>query len=148
MLSSSSTPSLGTPARMWQVVFVGFVLVETLLIVSALVPAQLWARLFPHMLTAAQDGPFPPVVAPVITVLLYTLPSIIGFMSQQWQRALFYATLPAWIGLGVFLVAATSRVGTFYLVSTDHITANVSVLELFAVLGGIGWLARYMFKVR
>jgi len=45
------------------------------------------------------------------------------------------------------VVAATFRVGAFYLVANDHVTANVSVLELFAALGAIGWLARSLFKV-
>ena len=34
------------------------------------------------------------------------------------------------------------------MVSADHVTANASILEMFAVLGGIGWLARHIFKLR
>jgi len=49
--------------------------------------------------------------------------------------------------LGLFLVAATFKIGAFYLVSADHVTANVSVLELFAALGGIGWLGRFLLKM-
>jgi hypothetical protein len=113
----------------------------------ALVPSQLWTRLLPQSASAAMDGPFPPTIAPVITILLYLLPTVIGFLSRHWQQALFYATLPAWIGLGIFLIAATSRVGIFYIVSAEHVTANVSTLELFAVLGGIGWLGRYLLKI-
>jgi hypothetical protein len=122
------------------------VVIETLLVLSALIPAQLWTRLLPQNGSASLDGPFPPVIAPIITILLYLLPTIIGFLSRHWQRALLLATLPAWIGLGCFLVAATFKIGAFYLVSTDHVTANVSTLELFAVLGAIGWLARSLFK--
>jgi hypothetical protein len=84
----------------------------------------------------------------VITLLIYLIPTAIGFLCRSWQRALFFATLPAWIGLGLFVTAATLKVGAFYLVSADHVTANVSVLELFAALGSIGWLGRHFFKSR
>lgn len=127
---------------------VSLVALEALLVITALVPAQLWTRLLPQSASATLDGPFPPALAPLITLLLYLLPTIIGWRCQSWQRALLYATLPAWIGLGLFLVAATFKIGAFYLVSTDHVTANVAVLELFAVLGGIGWLARSLFSLR
>src|SRR5260221_354725 len=78
----------------------------------------------------------------------YVCPTLIGFLSRTWHRALLFATLPAWVGLGAFLVAATFKVGAFYLVSPDHVTANVSVLELFAALGTIGWLSRSIFKAK
>jgi hypothetical protein len=125
----------------------GLVGLETFLTVLALVPAQLWVRLLPQASNAALSGPFPASVAPIITALLYLLPSLVGLLSFSWQRALLYATLPAWIGLGLFLVAATSKVGAFYLVSFDHVTANVSILELYALLGGLGWLARNFLRV-
>ena len=124
---------------------IGLVVIETLLVALALVPAQLWTRLLPNAASAALDGPFPPSIAPLITLLLYALPTIIGLLSRSWQRALLLATLPAWIGLGAFLVAATFKVGAFYMVSVDHVMANVSVLELFAALGAIGWLGRTVF---
>ncbi|TME09417.1 MAG: hypothetical protein E6I80_07875 [Chloroflexi bacterium] len=69
-------------------------------------------------------------------------------MCFSWQQALLYATLPAWIGLGVFLVAATFKVGPFYLLSPDHVTANLSLLELFAALGALGWLGRHLIKLK
>lgn len=122
------------------------VAIETLLVTLALVPAQLWTRLLPQSPGAALNGPFPTAIAPVITLLIYITPTVIGFLCQSWQRALFYATLPVWIGLGLFVVAATLKVGAFYLVSPDHVTANVSTLELFAALGGIGWLAQQIFN--
>jgi hypothetical protein len=59
---------------------------------------------------------------------------------------MLFATLPACIGLGLFVIAASTRVGAFYLVSPTQVTSNASVLELFAALGGIGWLARHLFK--
>lgn len=124
----------------------GLIVLETLLVTLALVPAQLWTRLLPHSPSAALDGPFPATIAPVITLLIYITPTVIGFLCKHWQQALLYATLPVWIALGLFVVAATSKVGAFYLLSTDHVAANVSTLELFLILGGIGWLAQHVFK--
>jgi hypothetical protein len=134
--------------RRWVLLLIGLIAVETILVLLALVPAQLWTRLLPNTSTAALDGPFPPKIAPVISALLYLLPTAIGFLSRSWQRALLCATLPAWIGLGAFLIAATFKVGAFYLVSVDHVTANVSILELFAALGAFGWLGRHIFKLK
>ena len=133
--------------RRWALLLISLVVIETILVLLALVPAQLWTRLLPNTSSAALDGPFPPKIAPVISALLYLLPTAIGFLSRSWQRALLCATLPAWIGLGAFLVAATFKVGAFYLVSVDHVTANVSILELFAALGALGWLGRHIFKM-
>ena len=130
------------------ILLIGMVVLETVLVSLALVPTQLWTRILPDSSSAALDGPFPPVIAPAITVLLYLVPTIIGFLCRSWQRALLCATLPAWCGLGLFVTAATFKVGAFYLVAGDHVTANVSVLELFAALGGIGWLARSLVKIR
>lgn len=125
------------------------VLLEIVLVTMALVPQQEWTHLLPHSPSAALDGPFPHSVAIVIPVLLYIIPTLVGFLCHNWQQALFYATLPAWIGLGLFVTAASFKVGIFSLVAADSVTANVSVLELFAALGGIGWLARYVvFKSR
>jgi hypothetical protein len=125
------------------------VLIEILLVTMALVPEQEWTRLLPNSPSAALDGPFPASVAIVIPVLLYIIPTLVGFLCHNWQQALFYATLPAWIGLGLFITAASFKVGIFYLVAADSVTANVSILELFAALGGIGWLAQYvLFKTR
>jgi hypothetical protein len=131
---------------LWLVI--GIVAVETILTTLALVPSQFWTRILPQSPNAALDGPFPATIAPVITVLIYLMPTIVGFLCRSWQRALLFATIPAWIGLGLFVIAATSKVGAFYLISNDHVTANVSVLELFAALGGMGWLARNLFKFR
>ena len=122
----------------WTILPISIVVLETILVSLALVPAQLWTRILPGSSSAALDGPFPPVIAPVITALLYLMPTLIGFLCRSWQRALLYATLPAWFGLGLFVIAATYKVGAFYLVASDHVTANVSVLELFAALGAIG----------
>ncbi len=126
----------------------GLVGLETLLVTTALVPVQMWTRLLPNSSTAALDGPFPPSVAIIIPVLLYIFPGLIGLLSRNWQQALFYATLPAWIGLGLFVTVARFKVGIFYLVAPDSVTGNVSLLELFAALGGLGWLAQCIFRPR
>ncbi len=143
----SGTASSMQEKRMSMVV-IGLVIFDTILVTLALVPAQLWTRLLPGSTNAALDGPFPPILAPIIPALLYLVPTAIGFLSRSWQRALLYATLPAWIGLGLFVIAATYKVGAFYLISPAQVTANVSILELFAALGAIGWLGRYIFKLQ
>lgn len=130
-----------------KLILLGLVAAETILVSLALVPAQLWTRILPQSPGASLDGPFPPAIAPVITALIYLTPTAIGFLCRRWQKALLFAIIPGWIGLGLFVIAATFRVGAFYLVSADHVTANVSVLELFAALGGIGWLGRFIFRV-
>lgn len=124
------------------------VVLETVLVTLALVPAQLWTSLLPSSPTAALDGPFPHSVAVIVPILLYLTPTLVGFLCRNWQQALFYATLPAWIGLGLFVTAASFKVGIFYLVAPDNVTGNVSILELFAALGGLGWLAQYIIRAR
>jgi hypothetical protein len=126
---------------------IGLVAFQTILVTLALVPPQLWTRLLPNSTSASLDGPFPSALAPVIPALLYLIPTLIGYLCKRWQRALLYASIPAWIGLGLFVIAASFKVGAFYLVSPTQVTANVSVLELFAALGAIGWLARMLVKV-
>jgi hypothetical protein len=145
--SSTSKAETQKSRRVPESAVIGIVIVETILVTMALIPAQLWTRLLPHSTGAALNGPFPSLIAPVITALIYLLPTLIGLLCRSWQRALLLATLPAWIGLGAFVIAATFKVGVFYLVSADHVTANVSVLELFAALGGIGWLIRHLLKM-
>ncbi|BCL80139.1 hypothetical protein ccbrp13_26040 [Ktedonobacteria bacterium brp13] len=130
-----------------KIALIAMVVIETLLVTSALVPPQLWTRVLPNSSSSALNGPFPNSIAPLISLLIYILPTAIGFLSRTWQKALLCATLPGWIALGLFLVAATFKIGAFYLVSADHVTANVSVLELFVALGGIGWLGRFLFKM-
>src|SRR5260370_39902513 len=97
------------------ILVIGLVVIETLLVMSALVPAQFWTRFLPNSTSAAFDGPFPPVVAPIITLLLYMLPTVICFLCPRWQKALLYATLPAWFALGVFLLAPTFNIAPFNL---------------------------------
>ena len=127
---------------------IGLTAFETILVTLALVPPQLWTRLLPGSSSASLDGPFPATLGPIIAALLYVLPLLIGFLCRNWQRALLFAVLPACIGLGLFVIAAATRVGAFYLVSPAQVTSNASVLILFAALGGIGWLARHLFKLK
>ena len=141
----SGVASTQVDKRIFQTV-IGLTALETIVVTLALVPPQLWTRLLPGSSSAALDGPFPAALAPIIAALLYLLPALIGFLCRSWQRALLFATLPACIGLGLFVIAASTRVGAFYLVSPTQVTSNASVLELFAALGGIGWLARHLFK--
>lgn len=155
MLSTSTSTSSEEQAtkkiskeKYIEIATIATVALETILVTLALIPAQMWTRLLPQSSGAALNGPFPTPIAPLITALLYLLPAVIGFLCRDWKKALLYATLPAWIGLGLFLVAATSKIGIFYLVSTEHVKENVSTLELFAVLGGMGWLTRQIFKLR
>ena len=143
----SSTTNTEREKRLTMLV-ICMVIVETILVTVALVPAQLWTRLLPGSASAALYGPFPPILAPIIPALLYLVPTVVGFLCHSWQRALLFATIPAWIGLGLFVIAASFKVGDFYLVSPTQVTANVSILELFAALGAIGWFGRFIFKLR
>ncbi len=144
--SLQNTTDAAAKERRRTILVIGLLIIETVLVMLALVPPQFWTRLLPNSTSAALDGPFPPIIAPLITILLYLLPTIIGFLCYSWQRALLFATLPSWAGLGVFLVAATFKIGPFYILSSDHVTANLSLLELFAALGALGWLARHLIK--
>jgi len=146
MLHSTTTNT--DREKLLNMIVICLVIIETILVTMALVPPQLWTRLLPETTSAALYGPFPPVLAPIIPALLYLVPTVVGFLSRSWQKALLYATLPAWIGLGLFVIAASFKVGAFYLVSPTQVTANVSTLELFAALGAIGWLGRFVFKLQ
>ena len=146
MLHSTTTNT--DREKLLTMIVISMVIIETILVTMALVPPQLWTRLLPETTSAALYGPFPPVLAPIIPALLYLVPTAVGFLSRSWQKALLYATLPAWIGLGLFVIAASFKVGAFYLVSPTQVTANVSTLELFAALGAIGWLGRFVFKLQ
>jgi hypothetical protein len=148
MASTNPTAQKMVKVNYWHIAITCLIAIEMALVMMGLVPAQLWTRLLPQSSASALDGPIPPVIAPIVTALLYFIPSIVGFLCSSWQRALLYATLPAWIGLGIFLIAATFKIGIFYLVSADHVTAQTSMLEMFAMLGGIGWLGRHLFKLR
>lgn len=109
---------------------------EIALLLTALVPQSIWAAHgFP-------DGPIPHTATPVVAGFFYTLPALTGLLSRRWQAAVVLATLPAWLDLGAFAVTAAGRIGPFYLAVEPHAVSTVGTLELFAVLGALGWLAR------
>lgn len=110
--------------------------VEVLLLLIALVPQSIWASHgFPN-------GPIPTRAAPLVAGAFYVLPAVTGLLSRRWQAAVVLATLPAWLDLGLFAIAAAPRIGPYYLAVEPHAVSTVGTLELFAVLGALGWLAR------
>lgn len=118
-------------------VFLGItVLSEMLLLLIALVPQSIWASL------GHPDGPIPDALAPLVAGAFYCLPALTGALCRRWQLAVVLATLPAWLDLGIFAVAAARHIGPFYLVLDPHTVSTVGTLELFAILGALGWLAR------
>jgi hypothetical protein len=74
--------------------------------------------------------------------LFYLFPAVIGGLCSRWQMAIVLATLPAWLDLGLFAIVAAGRLGPFYLADEAHAGGTASTLELFAVLGALGWLTR------
>jgi hypothetical protein len=111
--------------------------VETMLLLISLVPANTWTSI-----GQPPEGPLPSSFSWLVAGIFYVLPPLIGALCRRWQIAVVLATLPAWLDLGVFAVAAASRVGPFYLAQDIHAPNTVGTLELFAVLGALGWLAR------
>jgi hypothetical protein len=114
----------------------GAVAAEVALLLVALVPQSIWAS------RGLPDGPIPRALAPVVAGAFYVLPALAGALTRRWQAAIVLATLPAWLDLGLFSVAAATRIGPFYLALEPHAVSAVGTLELFAVLGALGWLAR------
>lgn len=110
--------------------------VQIVLLLIALVPQNVWAS------RGLPNGPIPTAMTPIAAGLFYVLPSLAGLLTRRWQAAVVIATLPAWLDLGVFAIAAATRIGPFYLAVEPHAVSTVGTLELFAVLGGLGWLAR------
>jgi hypothetical protein len=121
----------------WRVrLLAGVVGVECLLLLIALVPATVWARL------GHPAGPIPAPLEPAVAGLFYLLPGLTGLLSRRWTAAIALATMPAWLDLGIFAVAAAPRVGPFYLAQEPHAAGSVGTIELFAVLGLLGWIVR------
>src|SRR5262245_7684926 len=112
------------------------VALQCVLLLIALVPPSIWAD------QGMPNGPLPTELAPVVAGLFYVLPSLTGMLARRWQVAILLATLPAWLDLGIFAIAAASRIGPYYLVLEPHAVSTVGTLELFAALGALGWLAR------
>jgi hypothetical protein len=105
------------------------------LLLISLVPQTTWAGLgFPN-------GPIPSALSPLVAGLFYLLPAAVGALSRRWQVAIVLATFPAWLDLGIFSVAAAPRLSPFYIAEDPHASGAVGLLELFAALGALGWLA-------
>jgi hypothetical protein len=121
----------------WRVrVLAGVVSVECALLLIALAPPTVWARL------GHPAGPIPAWLEPVVAGLFYLLPGLTGLLCRRWAAAVALATMPVWLDLGIFAVAAAPRVGPFYLAQEPHAAGSVGTIELFAVLGLLGWIAR------
>jgi len=112
------------------------VVAEIALLLIALVPQSEWAA------RGLPDGPIARPLYPLVAGLFYALPALTGLLARRWQIAVLLATLPAWLDLGAFAVAAATRIGPFYLAQEPHASSAVGTLELFAALGALGWLAR------
>jgi hypothetical protein len=124
------------PTAVLRVVVVLLVFTQMTLLLIALVPQSIWAA------NGYPNGPIPRSFYPVVAALFYVLPALTGALCRRWPAAVVLATLPAWVDLGVFAVAAASRIGPFYIAQQDHAVSTVGTLELFAALGALGWLAR------
>ncbi|HEY7356500.1 MAG TPA: hypothetical protein VH590_08530 [Ktedonobacterales bacterium] len=112
------------------------VLAEIALLLVALVPQSIWAGY------GYPTGPIPNTLAPLVAAAFYLLPTLTGALCRRWYAAVMLAALPALLDLGVFAIAAARRVGPFYLAQDPHSVNTVSTLELFVVLGALGWLLR------
>lgn len=112
------------------------VLAEAALLLIALVPQSIWANY------GYPAGPIPNAFAPVVAGAFYLLPLVAGLLCRRWPVAIILATFPALLDLGVFAIAAAKRIGPFYLVQDPHTANTVSTLELFSILGLLGWLGR------
>lgn len=111
------------------------------LLVISFVPASFSIRLG----WSAENGPFPTATAPIVTLVFYLLPFVIGALAPRWEAALFAATLPAWFAIMVYLVGTSSHDGIFAFIKDAQPSYLVGTLELFAVLGFFGWLTRRTF---
>ncbi len=112
------------------------VVTEIALLLVALVPESIWASY------GYPNGPIPHSLSPLVAGAFYVLPAATGLLCSRWYAAIILATLPAWLDLGLFAVAAAGRIGPFYLAQDPHVVSTLSTLELFGVLGAVGWLAR------
>jgi hypothetical protein len=113
---------------------------ETTLLLIALVPANEWARL------GESADPIPATLAPIVAALFYLLPALTGVCCRRWQMAVVLATLPVWLDLGIFVVAASGRTGPFYIAQAANSGGVASTFELFAALGAFGWLVSFVLS--
>ncbi len=115
----------------------GALVIECLLLLIALVPATEWTNL-----GQSPDGPIPHSLNWLVAGAFYVLPAAIGALCRRWQVAVALGALPAFLDLGVYAVATASRLGPFNLAQDSHAPYTVGTLELFAMLGALGWLGR------
>ncbi len=113
-------------------------LIESGLLVMSLVPPTKSAQLG----WSATNGPFPSAAAPAVTAVFYLAPFACGLLARRWEIALVGATFPAWISIGIYTIAASTQNGIFALTSGAHPSYLVGTIELFAALGGFGWISR------
>lgn len=119
-------------------------LVETGLLLISLIPASRSINLG----WTSTDGPFPTATAPIITAIFYLAPFGCGLLARRWDVAIFAATLPAWLSLGLYTIAASTQNGIFAFTRGDQPTYLVGTLELFAALGAFGWIMRRIFTTK
>lgn len=114
------------------------IVAQTGLLFMTFVPSRITLRLG----WSSVNGPFPASVAPVVTLAFYLLPFLIGFLAKRWETAVFSATLPAWLSLGIYIAGTSIQSGVFAFLKGQQPGYLVQTLELFAALGAFGWLAR------
>ena len=107
---------------------------ETMLLLISLVPATEWARL------GQPADPIPATLSWLVATLFYLLPTFTGMCCRSWQMAIVLATLPVWLDVGIFVVAASGRTGPFYIAQAANAGGAASTFELFFALGAFGWL--------
>lgn len=135
---TSRSPAMRFSRPSWVTVILACVVaLQCLLLLIALVPANEWTAL-----GQSPDGPIPPKVSFLVAGFFYVAPAVIGALCRRWQMAVALATLPAFFDLAIFAVAVASHYGPFYLAQDQHVPFTVGTLELFAVLGALGWLGR------
>ncbi len=118
------------------IVAIALTMLQTIFVLMSLLPQTYAARLG----WSSTDGPFPTSIVPVVAAIYYVTPVIIGFLCKRWETALILATLPAWIGVGLFTIGASTHNGVFAMTSSAQPSYTVGMLELFAALGALGWI--------
>jgi hypothetical protein len=131
--------------NLWSVARLGglasLVALQSTLLLVSLTPQTTWATL------GLPDGPIPSSLSPLVAGLFFVLPAVTGAISRRWQVAIVLATFPAWLDLGIFSIAAAQRLSPFYIAQDPHAAGAVGLLELFAALGALGWLACWAFRL-
>jgi hypothetical protein len=125
---------------------IGGIVVAALLQTGLLFTAYLPARIITDLGWDTSNGPFPSATAPVVTLIFYLLPFASGLLTRRWDVALLASTAPAWLAVGLFVAATSVQNGIFYFTKLGQPANLVGTLELFAVLGLLGWITRRVFS--